>query len=598
MSLSRKFGLNFCHSLPRKPTVHRVLNQQKQISIFRSPIAAAEKLPRKTMSTNLKSPFSFATSLFSGLSLYGTPTSHGLSNENLSWDRNKDAFTATNEFTVASFNLLAPCYKRLPASMRESSDNQLWTKRASETIDFCHTEIYGDSDIIGFQEYWLDSQYTELFKEGFDSHGYEVRHLKRTGKKTDSVAIAVKKDVFEILGSENIYLCSIGDRVALVLHLHHKATGKTVLVANTHLSFPHSSFDRVNQMQQMKKLTNAMSQYATKYGIKSATRIVLGDFNVNSSSQVCDHLRKAGYFSCFEVKTPSNLFGIINTGDGGDDDGDDIYANSPTKGASSHETSISALSHQSSLSSVDTSSKTRRSPRSQSIDTVITSREMKNDSSEKPDGRLLRATSYVTSSTSSTSSSSMKSKSESSRASSTPGFDLDFVSHRTHDSNDVGVDHIFIKPELEIEIEGNSVSPYEAPAPPNVTPLRPRTAPPKPPPLSSLSKATFVTSNELLSPWSMVLSCLFVADSTVLPRTLVCDQWHPHFTISDHRPVSSTILFAMREETPSQVAFGEEAAGGGGNDTGERDDKGNDKDKGEGNDKGKGKGKGEGNIYI
>ena len=48
-----------------------------------------------------------------------------------------------------------------------------------------------------------------------------------SGKKTDSVAIAVKKDVFEILGSENIYLCSIGDRVALVLHLHHKATGKS-----------------------------------------------------------------------------------------------------------------------------------------------------------------------------------------------------------------------------------------------------------------------------------------------------------------------------------------------------------------------------------
>ena len=95
----------------------------------------------------------------------------------------------------------------------------------------------------------------------------------RSGRKTDAVALVVDKDLFEVLGSENIHLCTVGDRVALLLWLRHKIANKFVLVANTHLSFPHHALDRLNQMQQMKKLISCMDAFAERNSIKSATRI-------------------------------------------------------------------------------------------------------------------------------------------------------------------------------------------------------------------------------------------------------------------------------------------------------------------------------------
>lgn len=568
------------------------------------------------MWTSFLSPFSTLAPPFSGGAK--VPTSV-LLKDNLSWEKNKDVFTKINHMTISTFNLLAPCYKRMPESKRESGDDKIWTKRVTDTIEFCNTEIYGNSDIIGFQEYWLDAGYTELFDKAFDAHNYDVRHLKRTGKKMDSVVIAVKKDVFEIQGSENVYLCSINDRVALVLHLLHKATGKTVLIANTHLSFPHSSFDRVNQMQQMKKLTNAMSQYSTKNNIPSATRVVMGDFNVNSNSHVCDHLRKEGYFSCFEVCSPSNL--VIS--DFSDTTENKVVDDTPVVeiddlgfgdlridpellpksliSSQSSEWQRDAVGSDGGTSRSDTDVSHPSSPKDLSATQPLSDlpspcnsyyssdKDKTKSVSEKMSVSKCTVSSSSSSSSPSLSPSSSSSPSLTSSSSSpipsssstssffnsffSPGLnpcdsELAFVSHRTHDRNDVGVDHIFVKPELEIqtEIQTDSDSDYRAAisttttvAPPCPTPLSsslasspsssssssssPRRIRPKPSPPSSSSTSL---SHDLQSPWSTVQAGLFITGSTVLPRSLVCDQWHETFTISDHRPVSSTLFFASR----------------------------------------------------
>lgn len=97
--------------------------------------------------------------------------------------------------------------------------------------------------------------------------------LPRSGKKTDAVALVINAKDFEVLGREDIHLCSMGDRVALLLYLLHKDTGKHVLVANTHLSFPHHALDRLNQMQQMKKLISSIDAFAERHSIKTVTRI-------------------------------------------------------------------------------------------------------------------------------------------------------------------------------------------------------------------------------------------------------------------------------------------------------------------------------------
>ena len=176
------------------------------------------------------------------------------------WESYKATHNSFGSFSIASFNMLAPCYKRLEdvdslsgGRKRESSDDALWTERANNTIEFLTKELYQNIDIIGFQEFWLDPNYLLLFSDGFQANGYEIIYLQRTGRKMDSVLTAVRSSVFEILGRTNVYLCTLGDRVALILHLRHRSTGKMLLVANTHLSFPHSAFDRVNQIHQMKK---------------------------------------------------------------------------------------------------------------------------------------------------------------------------------------------------------------------------------------------------------------------------------------------------------------------------------------------------------
>ena len=68
------------------------------------------------------------------------------------------------------------------------------------------------------------------------------------GDKEDSVAFVIRKGIFDILGTENIYLCNHGDRVALLVWLKHKYSKKHIIIANTHLSFPHSIFDKMNQV--------------------------------------------------------------------------------------------------------------------------------------------------------------------------------------------------------------------------------------------------------------------------------------------------------------------------------------------------------------
>lgn len=219
---------------------------------------------------------------------------------------------SSHQFNIVSFNLLAPVYKRLTSRNftgrrdRESANNELWQERLEQTIEFFKQEIYQDTAIIALQEYWLDARYRDTFEAQFKEYGYEYRIMQRAGTKVDAVALVIKADVFEILGVENVDLCAMGDRVALLAWLRHKSSGQDLLVATTHLSFPHHVFDRLNQVAQMKHLTSVIDWYAQSHHIHNAPVLIVGDFNVEGQSPVCDHLRSAGYYSCFEVCPPAN----------------------------------------------------------------------------------------------------------------------------------------------------------------------------------------------------------------------------------------------------------------------------------------------------
>ena len=108
------------------------------------------------------------------------------------------------------------------------------------------------------------------------------------------------------VGSESLILCHMTDRVALLLWLRHKSTHRDVLIATTHLSFPHLTVDSNNQLYQMKMITSLIDSFIDINKIKSPTSIITGDFNAEYDSLVCNHLLHKGYNCCSKMSPPIN----------------------------------------------------------------------------------------------------------------------------------------------------------------------------------------------------------------------------------------------------------------------------------------------------
>ncbi len=421
--------------------------------------------------------------------------------------------------------MLAPCYKRLPTRdmftghrIREASNHDIWSGRAENTLKFFRKEIFEKKTaIIALQEYWLDTRYSALFQKEFVQNGYEVSLLQRTGPKVDAVAMMVRSDVFEVLSSENVYLCSIADRVALILWLRHKQTGKNILVVNTHLSFPHSEADRFNQLRQMESLTAFIDSYAEKQHITAATRIVLGDFNVEASSPVCDHLRAAGYYSCFEVCPPVNAAapGEHNAGSPRSASKSKATESSRVQQHQQHSSQRPAAAYTASSSSSSSSSSSGfgiSSPTS-AAHTAVTSCSV---TSHPPSPR----------------------KSGGFRLNS----GLEFVSHHTHKEEDLGVDHIFVRPECRPRGDTAAIGVASSQQETVVrSPINNSNS-------SNSSSATMVSSSPVAVSAGLAEG-VFVDHTAVLPRSLSAGHWQRDFAISDHRPVTATILFAVSRNT-------------------------------------------------
>lgn len=104
--------------------------------------------------------------------------------------------------SVATFNVLAPCYRRLSWSAvateecvrregrrpRESEFVGLWRSRCADMCEFLRRD---DSfDILCLQEFWFEKEYTEKVYKNFESE-YQMISLQRTGGKPDGVLTMV-----------------------------------------------------------------------------------------------------------------------------------------------------------------------------------------------------------------------------------------------------------------------------------------------------------------------------------------------------------------------------------------------------------------------
>lgn len=162
------------------------------------------------------------------------------------------------------------------------------------------------SDIICLQEFWFDPSYETIFRSALGDE-YDFHTLKRTGGKSDGVAVLLRRGKWHMRSSMGMSLSPVGDRVALVMHLRSQDGGgassgveEDMILVNTHLAFPHTTFDRANQLSQIEMVTDSVEGFVRNAGLPTMTpRVVVGDLNVEETDPVCRHLGKSGFRSAF-----------------------------------------------------------------------------------------------------------------------------------------------------------------------------------------------------------------------------------------------------------------------------------------------------------
>ena len=432
--------------------------------------------------------------------------------------------------------MLAPCYKRLRQptvekvgnhvgldipqkewqDMREADVEEEWHKRAEESITFIENEIVPTASIIALQEFWLNTWYAAMFEIAFENHGFEMRNFKRTGEKPDAVALAIRKDEFEILDESDIHLCSVGDRVALLLWLRHRKSNKMLLVANTHLSFASTTFDKTHQMRQMHTLITAIEDYAITRCVGPATKIIAGDFNLELHCSVCDHLRQSGYHSAFEVCPPmqdecwnAQTMSTSSTSSSSSSSSKRIHDNNADSNSGS-ESSTRVVSD--APSSGSEGSIFRSSESYQRYSGAIGNGFISQSLGLPPLPDFAQGLAWLTSG-------GKKARKK-------------FVSHRTHRNEELGVDHIFVKPE-EIDLSTNhsdatNTSDSRSNMSRNV----------------NKSRQISIDTENIKGASSNSNTVLFVADTHVIPSNLSINTWAPSFQLSDHRPIAASIVLA------------------------------------------------------
>ena len=104
------------------------------------------------------------------------------------WNIARKTYQSIFDFNIVTFNLLAPCYKRLPTINpatgrrdRESSNQLLWKSRRNATLEFFSQNIFPIASVIALQEFWLDDGYKTKFTSELNKNGYELKSLPRAG---------------------------------------------------------------------------------------------------------------------------------------------------------------------------------------------------------------------------------------------------------------------------------------------------------------------------------------------------------------------------------------------------------------------------------
>ena len=219
--------------------------------------------------------------------------------------------------SVVSMNMLSPGYfrktDRSTKKRVEASHVDAWTQRLRQQYR-CVREL--SADVTCLQELWFKPAQFDLMHEALgDAH--EVVAAQRTGKKEDGVALLIRRDRWAVRAQLAVHLdAGAGDR-SMAMALIEPAPGvrgqrappppppplsPLLLVATTHMTFPHDAHDAPVRLRQAQAIVRHLDEFAALHGAADAPVILSGDLNGESSDPavrlLLDHGFESGYAAC------------------------------------------------------------------------------------------------------------------------------------------------------------------------------------------------------------------------------------------------------------------------------------------------------------
>jgi mRNA deadenylase 3'-5' endonuclease subunit Ccr4 len=170
--------------------------------------------------------------IFSG-PIKAIPSAPPLVETSTQWQRPSISSTTSLPLKLMSWNLLAPCYNRRNSG-RESEES--WRARAAEQMLYAAAS---DADIIGLQEFWLETAHVQLWTEWAKEHRYTMHLVPRTDGKRDGCAMLVRMPSSACRFSAYTFN-DWGSRIVQACDLTLEGIGPLTLL-QTHLTFPHAS---------------------------------------------------------------------------------------------------------------------------------------------------------------------------------------------------------------------------------------------------------------------------------------------------------------------------------------------------------------------
>lgn len=214
------------------------------------------------------------------------------------------------QLTVLTFNLLAPCYKRLfsadgtERSDREADHQPDWTLRL-ETLLTLLINISPLPDVICLQEFWFHSHYISIFERILSPH-FHIFYAQRPDRQ-DGLATLVLKQSSILKNPTSSHILTLdqsADRIALAVNASVTHSIDThCLILNTHLTFPHCAFDSLRRQQQATTLASYVDQQIISFKRRNQLLHVclMGDFNSDNQSPVASLLHHAHFVNCYNL---------------------------------------------------------------------------------------------------------------------------------------------------------------------------------------------------------------------------------------------------------------------------------------------------------